>query len=82
MELKEFVAEIRHAKAMHRKYNENLVKGLACDKGDTQDFYMKQAVEYQTERNKTEDKLTRALFDANGDAIIGLRDFIENYIRK
>ena len=82
MELAVFIGEIRHAKAMHEKYAENLekVNSFESDRAAIE-FYRKEAATYQIERNKSETAIRRALFKANGDAIIGLEKFISDYIR-
>ena len=83
MELAVFIGEIRHARAMHMKYVENLekVKTFESDRA-TMEFYRKEAATYQIERNKSETTIRRALFEAYGDAVYGLEKCISDYIRK
>ena len=82
MDLTTFFVKIRHAKAMHRKYLEYLDKAHRSTVKEYKDFYTREAATYQIERDKSEDAVRKAWFDANGDAIIGLGDFIHDYIRE
>lgn len=82
MDLTTFFGEICHARAMHRKYREYLEKANRSTVKEYKDFYRRQAAVYQIQLGKSEDAVRKAWFDANGDAIIGLGDFIHDYIRE